>query len=143
MSLTLVFREIAKPTDHDLDIVRTMLYGELWNQYDKLFSVTAAEVSQYRAEYEDIIPYCAKLSTQDGVEIYVAKCKLHIYKYDRAIYQYLKKYSSEAKQKYSDITERCGEVVRWISGDSQTEKCEEWQIPNVVDGARLFYRVTD
>ncbi len=142
MSFTLVFREITMLKEKELKALENMHCMDIFDQYDKFFCCQKNEAMLYEAEYKGIMNYCKEIITLDGIKVFVAKSNFHCYSSEEAVYKYLYDYSNEQFPCYTDITERCGEVIRWRNDNSEhfiTEKPNEWQIPCVNEGSRLFY----
>ncbi len=136
----LVFREIAQFSDDEIKALEKLQYMEITDMFEKIFFVTQAEVDQYYCQYEAILPYCKKFTTNDGISLFAAKIIRLYYQFEKGIYMYFYKYSNEINPKFADITIKSGWYVRWVNFEDVKK---EWQIPFVGKGSRLFYNVVN
>ena len=139
MSFTLVFREITTITEDQLENLEKMPCMDILNQSDEFFCITYAEAMQYKKEYKNILQYCKKLTSSDGVGIYVAKSRFYCFESESTIYDYLHQFSKELHDVYVDITDKYRDIIRLTSDKRVSKRMNELQIPSIEQGSRLFY----
>ena len=141
MSLTLVFFEVTNFTSQEISELRKLTYSEIFWQLDKIFCVT--ENVSKDGRYSQIIPYTTRITSLDGVNLYVAKKKNLLVCSEPTIRDCMSDYSNERSRVYADVTEISGEVIggiRTVQKDGESIDIKtEYKIPIVHEGGRLFY----
>ena len=90
----------------------------------------------------EIIPWCARILTADGIEVFVAKIRHHLIATEPKLYQFFKD-NGAVDEAYKDVTIYGGEKFKKLSYinwcEDTIEKKTEYRIPKVRKGNRLFY----
>ena len=143
---TLIIIEVKSLNSRELKQLTKKTYVEIDSNADKYFCVTAHKAKkQFPEFYVEIIPHCQRITTADGVEVFVAGKKRHLIATESNLYRFFKD-SGAIDETYTDITAYGGEkfkklcYINWCA-DSY-EKCTEYRIPKVRKNHRLFYVAT-
>lgn len=142
---TLAFTEVKHFNTRELNQLKNKTYAEIYSQINTKFCVTAEKASRLADIYEEIVPCCQKITTADGVDVFVAKIKRHLVCTEPSLYYMMKEHYSTTDEVYKDITALGGECFKklsffnWAIETNKPIRETEFRIPKVRKGSTLFY----
>ncbi len=142
---TLAFTEVKQFNARELNQLKVQTYAEIHWQTDTYFCVTEEKARKFADMYEEIIPYCQRITTADGIDIFVAKVKRHLICTEPSLYLMMKESYSAIDECYKDVTEIGGEYfenlsfINWAIETVIPVKETSFTFPKMGTGSRLFY----
>lgn len=144
-ALTLAFTEVKHFDTRELNKLKNKTYAEIYSQIESIFCVTAEKVRRFTDMYEEIILCSQKITTADGVDVFVAKIKRHLICTEPSLYSMMKEHYSAIDECYKDVTTMGGEYfdnlcfINWAIDTAKPVKETSFRVPKVKTGSRLFY----
>lgn len=117
-------------------------YAELWWRKNT-FCVLVQDAEKYSECFEEIIQHCDRIQCADHVEVYIAeKHYYYLFGYNHTLYCKFKELSNEENERYVDITEMGGKIIKNINAFNYVGKgldvTESIRLPKLKK-SRLFY----
>lgn len=141
---TIAFTEVKHFEMRELEQLKKKTYADIYWDLDTYFCVTVEKVRVFKNFYKEIIPYCQRIITDDGVEIFAAKVKRHLICTEPRLYAILKEHFSIIDECYKDVTDLGGEhfenlnFINWAIKMDQPVRETEFTIPKVQESSTLF-----
>lgn len=142
---TLAFTEVKHFNARELKQLKKKTYAEIYWKCNTNFCVTAEKASRLTDIYEEIVPCCQRITTADGVDVFVAKIKRHLICTEPSLYSMMKEHYSTIDECYKNVTALGGERFKnlsffnWAVETNKRVKETEFRIPKVRKGSTLFY----
>ena len=142
---TLAFTEVKHFNARELNKLKKETYAEIYWQINENFCVTEEKARRFADMYEEIIPYCQRITTADGIDVLVAKIKRHLVCTEPSLYSMMKEHYSAIDECYRDVTAmegECFEKLSFFNWAIETEtpvKETSFRVPKMAKGSRLFY----
>lgn len=142
---TLAYTEVKHFDTQELNKLKKKTYAEIYSQINTIFCVTEEKARRFADMYEEIIPYSQRITTADGIDVFVAKIKRHLICTEPSLYSMMKEHYSAIDECYKDVTEMGGECFKnlsffnWAIETATPEKATSFRIPKMRKESRLFY----
>lgn len=142
---TLAFTEVKRFNDRELNKLRKETYDEIYMQMLTNFCVTVEKAERLEDIYREIIPCCQRITTADGIDVFVAKIKRHLICTEPQLYRIMKEHYAAFDECYKDVTSLGGEVfknlsfINWADQKNLPEKVTSFRVPRMRKGSTLFY----
>lgn len=142
---TLAFTEVKHFNTREFNQLEKKTYAEIYSQINTIFCVTEEKARRFADMYEEIIPYSQRITTVDGIDVFVAKIKRHLICTEPSLYSMMKEHYSAIDECYKDVTAMGGECFKnlnffnWAIETSTTVKATSFRVLKMRTGSRLFY----
>lgn len=142
---TLAFTEVKHFNTRELNQLKKKTYAEIRSQINTIFCVTDEKTRRFADMYEEIIPCSQRITTADGIDVFVAKIKRHLICTEPSLYSMMKEHYSAVDECYKDVTAMGGEYFEklsffnWAIETATPVKETSFRVPKMRTGSRLFY----
>lgn len=142
---TLAFTEVKHFDTRELNQLKKKTYAEICSQINTIFCVTEEKTRRFSDMYEEIIPYSQRITTADGIDVFVAKIKRHLICTEQSLYSIMREHYSAIDECYRDVTAMGGEYFEklsffnWAIETATPVKETSFRVPKMRAGSRLFY----
>ena len=153
MAITAIFREVKKINKREMEEMKKQTAEDIFWQLGSIFCIDEAKYDAEKERYEQIMPFCTKLETADGQNVFVAKCEFLMMTSNKIVLNCMNNFSTEINGVYADVTEYQGQsiegvatklvgVIRSIDEPVKEELVKvKTKIPSPKEGGRIFYNV--
>ena len=142
---TLAFTEVKHFDTQELNQLKNKTYAEICLQINTIFCVTEEKARRFADMYEEIITCSQRITTADGIDVFVAKIKRHLICTEPSLYSMMKEHYPAIDECYKDVTVIGGECFKnlsffnWAIETETPVKETSFRVPKMRAGSRLFY----